>query len=254
MRGNVFVPPSDTSPVRFSVLVPARNEEHYIGKCLDSLEEAAASYQASVEVIVIVNRCTDRTEEIARSYGCVVVQSEERNLSMLRNAGARATRGEVLLTIDADSRVEGPLFSEIDEHLHTGRFVGGGTMTKFERMSLGIACSAIILIVPLLFKYGPVSVGLLWCRKTDFDTIGGFDEAMLMAEDADFASRLKSLGKRSGRKYGTLRKTKMITSCRKFDAGGDWVLVKRPSIVRAYLNGKDTQQAEEAYYGENAPR
>lgn len=105
-----------------------------------------------------------------------------------------------------------------------------------------------MLVIPMLFKYGPISVGIFWCYKQDFDAIGGFNENMLMAEDADFAKRLKNWGKQNNKKYGTIKKAHMITSCRKFDQGGDWILVRRPQLVWAYLKGTNTRYADEAYY------
>ena len=118
---------------------------------------------------------------------------------------------------------------------------------EFERISLGIIVSTILLIVPLLFKYGFISVGIFWCYKKDFQAIQGFNENMLMAEDADFAKRLKKWGKKNGKKYGTI-KNGMITSCRRFDKHGDWPLLKRPKMILAYLKGNDRKTADEAYY------
>ena len=54
--------------IKFSVVIPAHNEEKYLGRCLDSIMAASASYKDQVEVIVVLNRCTDRTEEIAALY------------------------------------------------------------------------------------------------------------------------------------------------------------------------------------------
>lgn len=248
MNRQLFAGPEHEGPIRFSVLIPAHNEENYIGKCLDSIAAAAALSSQPTEVIVILNRCTDRTEEIARSYGCVTLVDGSKNLSMIRNAGARIARGEYIVTIDADSMMTERMLTEIDEHLASGTYIGGGVAGKFERMSVGIIVSALLLIVPLIFKYGAVSVGIFWCRKIDFDAIGGFNENMLMTEDADFAYRLKQWGKRQGKKYGTIKKAQMITSCRKFDKHGDWALVKNPSIILAYLRGTDKEYADKTYY------
>ena len=54
----------------FSVVIPAHNEEQYIGKCLEAVEAAAkAVLPCTTEIIVVTNRCTDRTDEIARKCG-----------------------------------------------------------------------------------------------------------------------------------------------------------------------------------------
>ena len=89
--------------IKFSIIIPARDEEKYIGKCLESIGEASKSYPNQVEVIVVINRCTDRTEEIARAHNAIIVRNDSKCLSKIRNAGARAARGEILITIDADS-------------------------------------------------------------------------------------------------------------------------------------------------------
>jgi len=50
---------------KFSVLIPARNEENFLPRCLDSIKAAASPFPDQVEIIVALNRCTDRTEEVA---------------------------------------------------------------------------------------------------------------------------------------------------------------------------------------------
>lgn len=238
--------------IKFSIIIPAHNEEKYIGKCLESISKASKLFENQVEVIVVLNRCTDRTEEIALSYNCITIQNNDKNLSKIRNTGVDIAKGEIIITIDADTLMNEHLLTNVENYLTTGKYIGGGVTGKFERMSLGIFVSTLLLIGPLLVKYGAISVGIFWCYKKDFKAIKGFNEDMLMAEDADFAKRLKSFGKKNGKKYGTIQNG-MITSCRKFDKHGDWTLLKRPKIILAYLNGTDEKYANEAYY-ENQDR
>lgn len=233
--------------VKFSIIIPAHNEEKYIGKCLESISKASKLLQNQVEIIVVLNRCTDKTEEIAKSYNCITVNNDDKNLSKIRNTGVERARGEIIVTIDADTQMNEHMLTKVVQNLSSGKYIGGGVTGKFERMSLGIFVSTMLLIGPLLFKYGAISVGIFWCYKEDFKSINGFNEAMLMAEDADFAKRLKVWGKKKGKKYGTIQNG-MITSSRKFDKHGDWVLLKRPKLILAYLKGTDKQYADEAYY------
>ena len=81
---------------RFSILIPARNEEKCLPGCLESIKAAAEPFPGQVEVIVAVNRCTDRTEEIAVAHGAKVVDDDSRNLAKIRNAAARMATGEVI--------------------------------------------------------------------------------------------------------------------------------------------------------------
>ncbi|WP_445505889.1 glycosyltransferase [Niallia sp. 03190] len=238
--------------IKFSIIIPAHNEEKYIERCLNSIAAASKSYKNQVEVIVVLNRCTDRTEEIAKSYNCITLKNTDKNLSKIRNTGAELARGDIIVTIDADNLMTENMLSDVEKYLTTEKYIGGGVTGKFERMSIGIIVSVLLLIVPLLFKYGAISVGIFWCYKKDFQSIKGFNEKMLMAEDADFAKRLKEWGKKNGKKYGTI-KNGMITSCRRFDKYGDWALLKRPQMILAYLKGTDKKYADEAYY-ENQQR
>ena len=64
--------------VKFSIIIPAHNEEKYIRKCLDSISKAAEAYKGQTEVIVVLNRCTDKTEEIAKSYNCITLKNNDK--------------------------------------------------------------------------------------------------------------------------------------------------------------------------------
>jgi len=232
--------------VKFSVLVPAHNEEAYLGACLAAIETAARPYQGQVETIVALNRCTDRTEEIARTHGAAVVREDARNLAKIRNAAARAARGEILATIDADSTMSTNMLSEVERALAGGRTIGGGVPIIPDRLSLGIAATMLMLAPYALIRYR-VTGGLFWCRRSDFEAINGFDESKVCGEDLDFAVRLRAYGKAHGKPFKTLWRTSIHTSVRKFDTLGDWYLVLRPGLIRTILRGKD-QRAADAYY------
>ena len=64
--------------MKFSIIIPAHNEEKYIRKCLDSIVKASEAYKEQTEVIVVLNRCTDQTEEIAKSYNCVTLKNNDK--------------------------------------------------------------------------------------------------------------------------------------------------------------------------------
>jgi len=233
--------------VKFSVLVPAHNEEAYLGACLASIEAAARPYPGDVETIVALNRCTDRTEELARSHGAVIVREDARNLAKIRNAAARAASGEILLTIDADSTMSTNMLSEVERALAGGRTVGGGVLMIPERLSLGIGLTFLILAPYALLRYR-VSGGLFWCHRKDFEAIGGFDEGMVSGEDLDFALRLKAYGKACGKPFRTLWRASIRSSCRKFDRFGEWYLLLRPGLITTILRGKDQVTADLYYY------
>lgn len=232
--------------MKFSVVIPARDEEARIGACLRSIETAARPYPGEVETVVVVNRCRDRTEEIARDLGARVVREDARNLSAIRNAGARAAHGDILITLDADSVMSPRMLTEVDRALETGRYVGGGVPIHPERMSLGIFLTGLVLYL-ILLPHG-ISGGAFWSRREDFKAIGGFDEGWITAEDVDFARRLKAHGRRQGKRYRTLWRTPIRTSCRKFDTFGDWFFVRNLRLLRKALRGKDDGLGNRFFY------
>jgi len=227
--------------------VPAHNEEAYLGACLDAIEAAARPFPGEVEVIVVLNRCSDRSEEIARTRGAHVVHEDAKNLARIRNAGARVAQGDVIVTVDADSRMSANMLVEIERALATGRTIGGAVPILADRLSLGIAVTWLMLAPYAILRYR-VSGGLFWCRREDFEALGGFDERFVSGEDLDFAVRLRAHGHALGKRFKVLWRTSIRTSTRKFDALGHWYLVKRPRLIRAILRGDDQNVADLYYY------
>src|SRR5436309_945327 len=79
--------------IKFSVVVPAFNEEAFLPRLLDSVEVAKSQYSGgpgTIEVIVADNCSTDRTAEVAARRGARVVRVEKRRIAAARNGGARA--------------------------------------------------------------------------------------------------------------------------------------------------------------------
>lgn len=231
---------------RISLIIPAHNEAEFLPACLEAARKAAERIDVGVEIIVVLNRCTDETGEIALRHGCRIVHEDEKNLSVIRNAGVAAATGEIIVTCDADSRMHPDSFKEILRRLDSGKVVGGGAMVYPERWSVGIVASA-LAILPYLALTG-VTFGLFWFWKQDFDAVGGFDPRFVSVEDVDFAQRLKRHGRESGRSWGTLISAPLVTSCRKFDQFGDWYLFKNPSFVRKVFRGDDRQVADRFWY------
>ncbi|MBI4556068.1 MAG: glycosyltransferase [Candidatus Hydrogenedentes bacterium] len=208
---------------RFSVVIPAFNEESYLPRLLDTLEVARERYAGGpgdIEVIVADNTSTDCTSEIASSRGCRVVRVEKRAIAAARNGGARVARGQVLAFVDADTLVHPDTFNAIDQAMRSPKYVGGATGVQMERMSPGIA-AAYVMLIPLVWLTG-MDTGVVFCRREDFEAVGGYNESRLFAEDVEFLLGLRKLGRRRGQKLVRLKPVKAITSTRKFDKHGEW--------------------------------
>lgn len=91
---------------RLSALVVARNEEAQLHDCLGGLGFAD-------EIVVVLDRCEDRSAAIARDFTDRVIEGAWEREGPRRNAGIAACRGEWILEIDADERVGPELSAEI---------------------------------------------------------------------------------------------------------------------------------------------
>lgn len=214
--------PASPAP-RHSLVIPAYNEEACLPRLLESVTAARVRYAGgpgAVEVVVADNASTDATAEVARLHGCRVVRVEKRNIGASRNGGALSARGEVLAFVDADSRIHPETFNAIDRALSGGGAVGGATGVRMERMSPGIAVTY-LLFLPMVWATG-MDTGVVFCRKRDFEAVGGYGEDRLFAEDVRFLLKLSRLGRTRGERLTRLSGAKAVASTRKFDRHGDW--------------------------------
>ena len=77
--------------VKISVIVPAFNEEKLIGETLRTIQEAMRAFARAgweTELVVCDNNSTDRTAELARAAGAVVVFEPVNQIARARNKGA----------------------------------------------------------------------------------------------------------------------------------------------------------------------
>jgi len=136
--------------------------------------------------------------------------------------------------------------SAIIKHVYDPRHIGGGAVLWPERVSVGIIFS-LVAIAPYVIKRG-VSAGMFWFMREPFEAVGGFDESLVSVEDVDFGLRLKAYGQTHGKRYGTIRRNGVTTSCRKFDKFGDWYLFRNPRLVREIFEGTNRRAADHSHY------
>ncbi len=242
----------EMEPPRFSVVIPAWNEAAYLPRLLQTVAEARHRYPRGpdqVEVIVADNGSTDETGELARAAGCAVVPAIPRTIAAVRNAGARAARGEILVFIDADSKVHPDTFAAIDRAMATGRVVAGATGVTLDRWSVGIALTY-AAFVPVLWLTG-MDTGAVFFRRADFESLGGYNEGLQYAEDVDLLWRARALGRRRGQRLTRLRGVKAVTSTRKFDIHGDWHYFRlMPRAGLDWLRKNPDSVTQRYWYGE----
>ncbi|HEX4823923.1 MAG TPA: glycosyltransferase [Candidatus Polarisedimenticolaceae bacterium] len=233
-----------------SLVIPAYNEERALPRLLATVTEATRAYAGSVETIVADNSSTDGTAGVAAAWGARVVPVAKRSIAAARNAGAAAARGEILAFVDADMQIHAGTFGAIDSAMASDRLVGGATGVTLERWSLGLAATfAVLLPVVWLTRF---DTGVVFCRRRDFETVGGYDETLRLAEDVSFLMRLRQLGRSRGQRLTRLTKAKAIASTRKFDEHGDWHYFRifPPALFKLALSGRSALRSIESYWYE----
>jgi glycosyltransferase involved in cell wall biosynthesis len=216
-----------------SVIIPCYNEAALLPRLLTSIDVARRAFSGGpegVEVIVSDNASTDETAAIAVARGCRVASTAIRRIGAVRNAGAAVARGAVVAFIDADSEVHPETFNVIADFMNRPDVVGGTTGATMERWSAGIALTY-VMVLPVVWATN-MDIGVVFCRRADFEAVGGYDETLQFAEDVKFLFALRRLGRTRGSRLVRARAAKVIASTRKFDRFGDWhyltLLLKGP--------------------------
>jgi glycosyltransferase involved in cell wall biosynthesis len=109
--------------VSLSVVIVTHNEEANLGRTLQSVQPLVADGKG--EIIVVDSGSTDRTVEIAKSFGATVFVEEWKGYAAQKNSAIDKATGDWILSLDADEEVD----SELAEEL-TGRNSDGSVVRK----------------------------------------------------------------------------------------------------------------------------
>jgi glycosyltransferase involved in cell wall biosynthesis len=203
-----------------SVVIPAYNEERFLPQTLERVHQAVKRLDAApgrvIEVIVVDNASSDRTAEIALASGARVVPVPEHNIARVRNAGAGAASGELLIFLDADTLVPETVLSRIVQVMDDPSCLGGAVDTDYQPARL--LMRAYLRMWRLIgLSFGMAQGALQFCRRDAFSALGGYDETIYMGEDVDFYWRLGKLAKSRGQHVKLIRDVRVAPSCRRFD-------------------------------------
>src|SRR5258708_15756357 len=97
--------------MQLSVVIITYNEEANIGRTLTSVQPLIADGKG--EIIVVDSGSTDRTVEIAKSFGAKVFVEEWKGYAAQKNSAIEKAEGEWILRLDADQEVSADLAAHI---------------------------------------------------------------------------------------------------------------------------------------------
>jgi len=214
--------------VKISVIVPAFNEEKLLHRSLAAIRAAAEAWQRrgwEFELVVCDNNSTDRTPEIARQHGAVVVFEPFNQIARARNSGARAATGDWLVFIDADSYPSAALLDDVAEAILSGRAIGGGATLCFDEAPP--RAQRLVKAWNVLSRVCRWAAGsFVFCEAAAFREIGGFHAEMFAGEELDFSDRLKRLARRRHLKFVILHRHPQATSPRKMHLYSPWEMIR----------------------------
>ncbi len=177
---------------KVTVLIPVYNEEENIGRCLSSI--LRSNYPKNkLEVIVIDDGSTDNTGEKAREAGVKVVRTKHIGKSRALNEGLRKAKGDVIIVIDSDIRIEEDTIKKLASKFKDPRVGvvsgmvrtrGSSLIERFQKIEFAYISTLInrhySAGIPIPFVYGAVSA----FRRDALESIGGF-KWRTIAEDSD---------------------------------------------------------------------
>jgi len=170
---------------KISIIIPTINEASNLPLLLSDL----SSIQKEGEIIIVDSGSEDKTIDVANIYGAKVFISKERNRGLQFNIGAKNSKGDWLIFLHADTRLNHDWFRKINSFLK-----GGNNYIyyfKFKINNKKIIFRVLEILVNFrskFFKQPYGDQGLIIHRTTYFKN-NGFRKIPLM-EDVDFLRRL----------------------------------------------------------------
>lgn len=199
------------SEVRFwklSFVIPAYNEEHYLGDCLAAIMKQKENLSYEVEVIVVNNASTDRTAEVARSFkGVKVIDEPKKGIVHARRAGFMAASGDLIANVDADTRLTPGWIKKVMQAFAredslvalSGPFVYFDAPSRIQLLTKWFYYLGYFFYIlnRFVFRVGSMlQGGNFVVRRNAVDAAGGYNTNLdFYGEDTDMARRLNKVGK-----------------------------------------------------------
>ena len=196
----------ENNNLKVSIIIPCRNEEKYIGQCLNSLlaNDYCKKYS---EIIIVDGMSSDRTPAIIKKYTqhynfIRVIDNPHLIIPIALNLGIRAAKFDIIIRIDAHADYASNYISKLVEGLHKYKAdnIGGVIDTYYDNSTLskaiGIIFSHPFTAGNAYYRVGSNKVrkvNTVFCgcyRRDVFKQIGYFNEKLIRTQDREFNARL----------------------------------------------------------------
>jgi glycosyltransferase involved in cell wall biosynthesis len=186
---------------KVSLIICAYNEEKYIGECLDyAIKNSGGKF---FEILVIDNKSTDRTKEVAEMrHGVRVIREENKGLTRARQRGFLEAKGDILAYIDSDTHMPetwlGTAISEFKQNPKLAVLSGPYIYYDIPKwQQFLVKMYWYILAMPIYWIVGYMTVGGNFAiKKETLEKMNGFDTTIeFYGEDTNIAWRAHQFGK-----------------------------------------------------------
>lgn len=196
---------------KVSIIIPSRNEEKFIGKCLNSI--VTQDYpKENLEVLVVDGMSEDKTKEIVKDYSqkysfIKLLDNPNKITPFAMNIGIKNSKGDIIMKIDAHSVYQKDYISKCLENLQKYKADNVGGILKTLPAKNTLIAKAIALSLSSFFGAGNsyFRTGLKEAKEADtvafgcykrevFDKIGLYNENLARSQDMELNVRLKKAG------------------------------------------------------------
>jgi len=194
-----------------SIIIPCRNEERFIEKCLDSLIKQDFPKE-NLEILVVDGDSKDKTKDIVKEYiqkypFIRIIDNKEKYTSFGLNMGIKKAMGDIIIRMDAHAEYEKDYISKCIKYLKEYNADNVGGVLKTIPSNNSSVAKAITICLSHFFGAGgsyfrtgskkPIEVDTVFggCYKREvFDKIGLFNEKLIRSQDIELNRRLKASG------------------------------------------------------------
>lgn len=220
----------------FSVIIPTLNEENYLPKLLSDF---AKQKQKNFCVIIVDATSKDKTKaralKFSKFYPLEFYSVAKQNVSYQRNFGAQKAKGEYLLFLDADARIDAGFTENLyDIILKKKKLLFLPTLTTDDpspkNKLIFKVVNSIVKLSQSLNK--PLSAGgSIFIARKFFSDLNGFKENLYTSEDHNLIQRARKLGV----KANILGDVKVVFSLRRVKKEGEAVILYKYLLSSIYM-------------------
>jgi glycosyltransferase involved in cell wall biosynthesis len=182
--------------IDISVIIPAYNEELYIGRCLKSLFNQ--DYVGKYEVVVVNNASSDATGEVAEKEGARVVFEPNKGIANALIRGVAEAKGNILLFTDADTELPPnwilTMASKFEEDPELAA-IGGPYDFYDAKKAINLIARRVVAPAFKMMSDKFMPCSNMAIRRDMYEKTGGFDPKINWGQDMDISRKLSKYGK-----------------------------------------------------------